>query len=79
MFGYLEVYVFNVKGEWIYFDFVILEIVMVMVFICFFGVICVLCNDGLLYFDVLLVVNMVWVWENGLLVIEVELMICGEV
>jgi CDGSH-type Zn-finger protein/uncharacterized Fe-S cluster protein YjdI len=76
--GHPEVYVPNVKGEWIHPDAATAETVMNTAFSCPSGAIRVSRNDGSVTSDVPPVVNTVRVRENGPLAIEAELQIKGE-
>jgi CDGSH-type Zn-finger protein/uncharacterized Fe-S cluster protein YjdI len=75
--GHPEVYVPNVKGEWIHPDAARAEIVMHTALACPSGAIRVTYNDGSASSDSPPVVNTVRVRENGPLAIEAELQING--
>jgi CDGSH-type Zn-finger protein/uncharacterized Fe-S cluster protein YjdI len=75
--GHPEVYVPNVKGEWIHPDAASAETVMMTALTCPSGAIRVARNDGTAHSDVPPVVNTVRVRENGPLAIEAELSIRG--
>jgi CDGSH-type Zn-finger protein/uncharacterized Fe-S cluster protein YjdI len=76
--GHPEVYVPNVKGEWIHPDAASAEVVMHTALACPSGAIRVARNDGSSTSDTHPVVNTVRVRENGPLAIEAELLIRGE-
>jgi CDGSH-type Zn-finger protein/uncharacterized Fe-S cluster protein YjdI len=76
--GYPNVYVPNVKGEWLHPDAASAEQVMHTAFNCPSGAIRVSYNDGSAHSDGPPVVNTVRVRENGPLAIEAELSIKGE-
>lgn len=76
--GHPEVYVPNVKGEWIHPDAASAEVVMHTALTCPSGAIRVSRNDGSASSDTPPVVNTVRVRENGPLAVEAELQIRGE-
>ncbi|MFO1203404.1 MAG: CDGSH iron-sulfur domain-containing protein [Tabrizicola sp.] len=76
--GHPEVYVPNVKGEWIHPDAASAEVVMHTALACPSGAIRVSRNDGSASSDTPPVVNTVRVRENGPLAFEAELQIRGE-
>jgi CDGSH-type Zn-finger protein/uncharacterized Fe-S cluster protein YjdI len=76
--GHPEVYVPNVKGEWIHPDAATADAVMHTALTCPSGAIRVSRNDGSATSDTPPVVNTVRVRENGPLAIEAELQIKGE-
>jgi CDGSH-type Zn-finger protein/uncharacterized Fe-S cluster protein YjdI len=76
--GHPEVYVPNVKGEWIHPDAASAEVVMHTALACPSGAIRVSHNDGSATSDTPPVVNTVRVRENGPLAFEAELQIKGE-
>jgi CDGSH-type Zn-finger protein/uncharacterized Fe-S cluster protein YjdI len=76
--GHPEVYVPNVKGEWLHPDAASAEVVMHTALACPSGAIRVARNDGTATSDVAPAVNTVRVRENGPLAIEAELQIRGE-
>ena len=76
--GKPEVYVPNVKGEWIHPDAASAEVVMHTALACPSGAIRVERNDGSASSDTPPVVNTVRVRENGPLAVEAELQIRGE-
>ena len=75
--GHPEVYVPNVKGEWIYPDAASAEAVMITALNCPSGAIRVARNDGARNSDVPPLVNTIRVRENGPLAVEAELVISG--
>jgi CDGSH-type Zn-finger protein/uncharacterized Fe-S cluster protein YjdI len=76
--GHPEVYVPNVKGEWIHPDAASAEVVMHTALACPSGAIRVSHNDGSATSDTPPVVNTVRIRENGPLAVEAELQIRGE-
>lgn len=76
--GHPEVYVPNVKGEWIHPDAASAEVVMHTALSCPSGAIRVARNDGSASSDTPPAVNTVRVRENGPLAVEAELQIRGE-
>jgi CDGSH-type Zn-finger protein/uncharacterized Fe-S cluster protein YjdI len=76
--GHPEVYVPNVKGEWIHPDAASAEVVMHTALACPSGAIRVSRNDGSASSDTPPRVNTVRIRENGPLAIEAELQIKGE-
>lgn len=76
--GHPEVYVPNVKGEWIHPDAASAEVVMHTALACPSGAIRVSHNDGSATSDTPPVVNTVRVRENGPLAFEAELQINGQ-
>ena len=76
--GHPEVYVPNVKGEWIHPDAASAEVVMHTALVCPSGAIRVSRNDGSASSDTAPVVNTVRIRENGPLAFEAELQIGGE-
>lgn len=76
--GHPEVYVPNVKGEWLHPDAASAEVVMHTALACPSGAIRVARNDGTATSDAAPAVNTVRVRENGPLAIEAELQIRGE-
>ena len=75
--GHPEVYVPNVKGEWIHPDAASAEVVMHTALACPSGAIRVSRNDGSATSDTPPVVNTVRIRENGPLAVEAELQIAG--
>jgi CDGSH-type Zn-finger protein/uncharacterized Fe-S cluster protein YjdI len=76
--GHPEVYVPNVKGEWIHPDAASAEVVMHTALACPSGAIRVAHNDGSATSDTAPVVNTVRLRENGPLAFEAELQIAGQ-
>lgn len=76
--GHPEVYVPNVKGEWIHPDAARADLVMHTALACPSGAIRVARNDGTATSDTPPVVNTVRVRENGPLAVEAELQIAGQ-
>ena len=76
--GHPEVYVPNVKGEWIHPDATSAEVVMHTALACPSGAIRVSRNDGSVTSDAAPMVNTVRVRENGPLAVEAELLVRGE-
>ncbi|MFM7334816.1 MAG: CDGSH iron-sulfur domain-containing protein [Tabrizicola sp.] len=76
--GHPEVYVPNVKGEWIHPDAASAEVVMHTALACPSGAIRVSHNDGSATSDTPPVVNTVRVRENGPLAIDADLQIAGQ-
>lgn len=76
--GHPEVYVPNVKGEWIRPDAASAEVVMHTALACPSGAIRVSRNDGSASSDALPAVNTVRIRENGPLAFEAELQIAGQ-
>lgn len=76
--GHPEVFVPNVKGEWIHPDAASAEVVMHTALSCPSGAIRVSRNDGSATSDTPPVVNTVRIRENGPLAFEAELQITGE-
>jgi CDGSH-type Zn-finger protein/uncharacterized Fe-S cluster protein YjdI len=76
--GHPEVFVPNVKGDWIHPDAASAEVVMHVALACPSGAIRVSHNDGSASSDTPPVVNTLRVRENGPLAIEAELLLRGE-
>ena len=76
--GHPEVYVPNVKGEWIHPDAASAEVAMHTALACPSGAIRVARNDGSASSDAAPKVNTVRIRENGPLAVEAELLVRGE-